>query len=509
MGQLQALAWLFFGRDGAISRRDWLLLTYSGALSLSTVILLTAMRHASGQTPLLPTLILSAAALVAEVKSVRLSPRAQISVSFVPIIFAAVVYGPLMAAIVGAASLLSDIGSPYLRWIMWVSSRSLAATGAGLIAQELGGQTSHSLRDIAPAVTLAMVVEQLGGFATTLCAATIRGGSFRDFRREASAVLLSIPLYAPVMALLVFGFREFSPWTITLFLLPAVAAQRLFVLYREQRQTSEELSTAIGRLERANLSFATGLVATLDARDRYTAGHSAAVAIYSRDIAVKLGLSDSDQELAHLCGLVHDIGKIGLPPGLLEKPGPLTLNERAAMEEHAAIGEGILLNVEGYEEIARTVRHHHERFDGEGYPDHLAGEDIPLVARLIAVADSYNAMTSDRPYREAMPSDVARVRLASAMESQLDPTVVAAFEEILSEEDDAYREARGGVFGIRSARLRRGGTRLRVGVGRGNQSRLRAGSDPELLEDMSNMDLHRRLRYEESLSNAPVGQPPR
>src|SRR4029453_17869659 len=102
---------------------------------------------------------------------------------------------------------------------------------------------------------------------------------------------------------------------------------------------SRDLGDANDTLERANLSFASALVATLDARDRYTAGHSAAVAIYSRDIAERMGLSDDQQQLVHLCGLVHDIGKIGLPAGLLEKPGALTLEERRLMETHSQIGE--------------------------------------------------------------------------------------------------------------------------------------------------------------------------
>ena len=133
------------------------------------------------------------------------------------------------------------------------------------------------------------------------------------------------------------------------------------------------------RLERANLSFASALVATLDARDRYTAGHSAAVAIYSRDIAKRMGLPDAQQQLAHLCGLVHDIGKIGLPAGLLEKPGALTFEERRLMETHPEIGERILAKVDDYAEIAGIVRHHHERFDGNGYPDGLAADEIPLL----------------------------------------------------------------------------------------------------------------------------------
>jgi HD-GYP domain-containing protein (c-di-GMP phosphodiesterase class II) len=141
-----------------------------------------------------------------------------------------------------------------------------------------------------------------------------------------------------------------------------------------------------------------------------------------------MGMSVEMQEHAYLCGLVHDIGKIGLPPGLLEKPGALTLEERRQMQEHSAIGERILAYVDEYSEIATVVRHHHERIDGQGYPDGLADEAIPLVSRIIAV--------------DAMPSRVARLRLAQAVESQFDTAVVAAFEAILAGADESYRTAK-------------------------------------------------------------------
>ena len=255
-------------------------------------------------------------------------------------------------------------------------------------------------------------------------------------------LLGTTPVYAPIVALLAFMYVQVSPWTLALFLVPAMAAQRLYGLYQEQRRLADDLSVANDLLERANLQFAAALIATLDARDRYTAGHSAAVAIYSRDIAERMGLIAEVRDQAYLCGLVHDIGKIGLPPGLLEKPGALTLEERRQMQEHSAIGERILAHVDEYSEIATIVRHHHERIDGQGYPDGLADETIPLVSRIIAVADAYNAMTSDRPYRDAMPSRVARLRLAQAVDSQFDTTAVAAFEAILAGADEDYRLAK-------------------------------------------------------------------
>jgi putative nucleotidyltransferase with HDIG domain len=255
-------------------------------------------------------------------------------------------------------------------------------------------------------------------------------------------------MYAPLVTLLVIAYEDLSPLTLPLFVVPALAAERLFVLYQDQMRLADDLLRVNERLERANLSFATALVATLDARDRYTAGHSAAVAIYSRDIAKRMGLSDPQQQLVHLCGLVHDIGKIGLPAGLLEKPGALTLEERRLMETHSQIGERILGKVEDYAEIAAIVRHHHERFDGNGYPDSLGGDEIPLLSRVIAVADAYNAMTSDRPYREAMPSRVARLRLAQAVETQFDTSVVAAFEAILAGASESYRLGKSADFAL-------------------------------------------------------------
>ena len=154
-----------------------------------------------------------------------------------------------------------------------------------------------------------------------------------------------------------------SPWTLALFLVPAMAAQRLYGAVSRAAAASRSIyPKANETLERANLQFAAALIATLDARDRYTAGHSAAVADLLPRHRRPHGAARSEvRDQAYLCGLVHDIGKIGLPPGLLEKPGALTLDERRQMQEHSAIGERILAHVDEYSEIATIVRHHHER----------------------------------------------------------------------------------------------------------------------------------------------------
>lgn len=402
-----------------------------------------------------PTLLFALGAIAAERGSIRLSPTLEVSVASTVYVFTAVVCGPLPAVVVGAVGLLADLPRrdgerPVLRWLTWTASRAITSGTVGLGATAVAHLTAAGFWSIVAATVAAFSIDAGLEFVLTPIAPAIRGRSTwgDTVRAVAPAVFGALPVQVPAVALLAYVYHAISPWSVILFAIPAVAAHRLLALYRQQRDTAEALGVANGRLARANLSFATALVATLDARDRYTAGHSAAVAIYARDIATRMGLSDREQELAHLCGLVHDVGKIGLPAGLLEKPGALSLEERRQMELHSEIGERILRNVDDYAEIAAVVRHHHERVDGNGYPDRLCGEEIPLLARIIAVADAYNAMTSDRPYRDAMPSRVARLRLAQAVESQFDTGVVAAFEAILTVASESYRIGTGDEFAI-------------------------------------------------------------
>jgi putative nucleotidyltransferase with HDIG domain len=378
------------------------------------------------------------AAALAQRGQVQMSGLLKVSISLFPILLAAVLFGPIGAMAVSVASMLGEETKPATRWILYASSRSLTGAVAGVVAAAL---TAESFASILVATAAAALCTQALDLAFAAIVYTLRGyGSpIAAIRQIGPVSLTGLPLYVPGVALLALGYESLSPAVLPLFLAPALAAQRSFVLYQAERKLAGDLAEVNKHLERANLSFATALVATLDARDRYTAGHSAAVAVYARDIALRMGLPEDQVQLAHLCGLVHDIGKVGLPPGLLEKPGALTLEERRQMEEHSVIGERILANVDDYAEIAKIVRHHHERWDGQGYPDGRVGDEIPLISRIVAVADAYNAMTSDRPYRDAMPSQVARLRLAQAVESQFDTSVVAAFEAILAAAPEAYK----------------------------------------------------------------------
>lgn len=161
---------------------------------------------------------------------------------------------------------------------------------------------------------------------------------------------------------------------------------------------------------------------TVDAKDIYTRQHSTRVAKFSREIAIRSGMFNEDEiEIIYRTALLHDIGKIGIKDDILNKKGRLTDEEFAIMKTHTTIGAGILKDVTLIKDVDKGAKYHHERYDGRGYPQGLAGEDIPIIARIVGVADSYDAMTSDRAYRKHLPEDVVRGELEKGRGTQFDP----------------------------------------------------------------------------------------
>jgi len=413
---------------------------YATFLAASSVVTALALIGAGYtlENPLALVFLCIASAL-AQRSQIEVSGVHTVSISLFPIILAAVLCGPLGAMAVSVASMVGDETRPFTRFVLYAASRSLTGAVAGLVASAFGLETFPSILAATAAAALCTQVLDLA-FAALVFILRGYGSPVAALRETGPLSLSGLPFYIPAVSLLAWGYlRPNGWWVLPLFLAPALAAHRSFVLYQAERKLAGDLAEANKHLELTNLQFATALVWTLDATNEYTAGHSAAVAIYAKDIATRLGLPDDQIQLVHRAGLVHDIGKVGLPPSLLDKPGALTLDERRQMEAHSVIGERILAKVDDYAEIAKIVRHHHERVDGQGYPDGLVADEIPLLSRIIAVADAYNAMTSDRPYRDAMPSQVARMRLAQAVESQFDTSVAAAFEAILTASSEEYR----------------------------------------------------------------------
>ncbi|MET1232866.1 MAG: diguanylate cyclase [Candidatus Limnocylindrales bacterium] len=190
-------------------------------------------------------------------------------------------------------------------------------------------------------------------------------------------------------------------------------------------------------LERGSFDVLQGLVIAIDTKDRYTKRHSDDVARYGLFLAEQLGVEPELRRTLYFAGLLHDVGKIGIPDTILRKPAALTADEYAIVKQHVALGDLIVRELPDIEAVRAGVRHHHERWDGTGYLDGLAGEDIPLVARILAVGDAFSAMTTSRPYRKALSTEEALRRLIDAADSQLDPSLVPIFVAAMESLPDA------------------------------------------------------------------------
>ena len=210
----------------------------------------------------------------------------------------------------------------------------------------------------------------------------------------------------------------------------AVAAQTL----EEAKASGGDATRIAGHLGDADASVARfdllhGLVMAVDAKDRYTKRHSEDVSRYATFLAERLGLEEDLVRSVRQAGLLHDIGKVGIPDKILRKPGPLTKEEYEVVKQHVALGSMIVRDIPDFDLVQAGIRHHHERWDGDGYLSRLSGEEIPLIARILAIGDAFSAMTTTRPYRKALGVAEALVRLEDAAGSQLDERLVKAFVE--------------------------------------------------------------------------------
>lgn len=225
--------------------------------------------------------------------------------------------------------------------------------------------------------------------------------------------------------------RELADLTVAFTAMRSRAVAKTTELETEAVQRTRELLAAYTALEESFRQTAAALAQALDARDRYTACHAMRTADLVRRIAILLKLPPDAQRTLVLAANLHDIGKIGVPEHILLKEGPLTSNERLVMQTHPSISATILEPVRGMEEVARLVRHHHERWDGKGYPDHLAGSEIPFGSRIITLADTLEAMCARRPYRDSLSPEAAMAEIRRCSGTQFDPELVeVAWPEI-------------------------------------------------------------------------------
>jgi putative two-component system response regulator len=204
------------------------------------------------------------------------------------------------------------------------------------------------------------------------------------------------------------------------------------------REKTAEVIAQQEKLKRLNVQIVMTFSSTVDAKDKYTNGHAMRVAEYSKEIAKRAGLSDEKAESIYLIGLLHDVGKIGIPDSIINKESELDDEEYELTKQHPELGWHILQNIPEFPELAIGAHWHHERFDGKGYPDGIAGMDIPEEARIIAVADSYDAMTSRRSYRDVLPQKVAREEIEKGIGTQFDPVYAKIMLQMIDEDKDYH-----------------------------------------------------------------------
>ena len=376
----------------------------------------------------------------------------RITLSAIPMIAAGYMFGPIGGAIAGLAAGLGLEARPrrptaksFFNVGLFVLS-SMAAAGAARPLAHAGVPEPLLLIACGAASGAAFYTVNVG----LLCLAIgLDTGQhpLQIWRERWAWMAPQTLLLAQVGVGIVPAYQAAGLYEIGIFALPVVVLQLAWRQYlahmnrsvEELREKNNELVQLAGSLQAANDTITAtyretldALITALDARDNEVQGHSYRVSVFSQEIATELGIQRDSPEFEAIArgALLHDVGKIGVRDAVLLKPGQLDASEWIEMKRHAEIGFGILHDVEFLRSAAALVRAHHEKFDGTGYPLGLKGEEIPLGARIFAVADTFDAITTDRPYRKAAPPQAAVAEIQRCSGTQFDPAVVEVFERI-------------------------------------------------------------------------------
>ncbi len=361
----------------------------------------------------------------AEFIPVDLPVSGAVSIGF-PIDFVLIlVYGPAFAMLITAlGALIGEIIEKQRRsWykiIFNASQFALSAGIAGIIYQEFGGVvgTSNITNYIVPATICAFTYYFINSSLFVIVIHLAEGISLWSiWKTKLKGIITTYVALAPIGFIMAMIYVTIGIWGIILFFFPLILARRSFELYTKMRKVYLETIRA--------------LAAAIDAKDPYTKGHSERVAETSVALAQELNLSDRDIENIEYTALLHDIGKIGIADNILGKNSSLTKKEFGKIKKHTIMGAKIIEPVDFLKNSYKAIYHHHEKYNGKGYPDGLKSEDIPLSARIIAVADAYDAMGSDRPYRKKLNHNKILRELKEQSGKQFDPEVVKVLISVL------------------------------------------------------------------------------
>jgi putative nucleotidyltransferase with HDIG domain len=403
---------------------------------------------------LLTGAILLVFAIASDQMAMRIrSSRVKVSGSFLALVVAMVLLGGAPAALIGVLAILAgwvrDRDRPHflLANLAFYASFPLAC---GLLFEAVREHWSLTADNAAFAgVVIALFALSLG-VNFLMVAAYIRhieGRKIWDTAKRALFPLLTSDLVAAVMAVGVsYVAINYGAGGLVLFGILLLAFQHLLAALLTSEERAEDLQKRTRQLASLQVGLLSAMLRTLDLRDRMTARHSAAVARYAREIAVAAGLSDAEQELAHTAGLLHDIGKFVFPDSILKGDSRLTDEQYEIVKMHPFHGSQVLAQIEGYGPVANIVLAHHERIDGTGYPNGIPGDEIPIIARIISVADTYDVMTSRDSYRRPVTSQTAIAELRRVSGAQLDGHLVEVFIAILATKDLSYRHGEDADF---------------------------------------------------------------
>jgi len=372
--------------------------------------------------PILFFIIISA---MAEFIPVSLPEGGEITIAFPIDLVVILVYGPALAMLVAIFSIIWELFRKNEIWyktIFNASQYSLAIGLAGLVYQYAGGMIGEQnfIKFIVPAALCAISYCLINSILVTGVLAIEK--NIKITRVYIINIKETLPSYlaeAPIGFIMAIIYVEIGILGILLFFFPLLLARRSFELYTKMRKMY--------------LDTIRTLAAAIDAKDPYTHGHSERVSWLAVKLARKLDFFDTEIEYIEYAAILHDIGKIGIEDRILGKKGRLTDEEYEKVKKHPIIGARIIESIEFLKKCSNTVLYHHERYDGKGYPEGLKGEDIPKLARLLAIVDSYDAMNSDRPYRKKLSAQEILAELENEAGKQFDPNMVKVFISLIRE----------------------------------------------------------------------------
>jgi putative nucleotidyltransferase with HDIG domain len=421
-----------------MSRRStWLIAGEVVVLVVACVIAALESSAADWEPPEL-FVVLLALAIGSDLLAIRHKAQ-RISGSFLAIVLAMALLGPAPAVVIGVVSVLVDqvrARNPLPRFITNLATYATFPLIGALLIDGVADALDLEDDDLGFALLIlgAFLVSNLLNFLAIAGDYVFhtRGSLAHEFRTIFVPVLPSAMVSALLCVLVAYvyirsGFAALSLLVVVLFVFQYLLRELLLSQERAER------------LAALQIGVLTSMIETLALRDRMTARHSAAVARYAREMAIALGRPAAEQELAHTAGLLHDIGKFAFPDSILLAEQPLTAEQWEVVRRHPADGARLVQRVDGYAPVAEIVLSHHERWDGAGYPRGLAGEEIPLAARLISVADAYDVLTARDSYRRPISSEDAVAELRRVGGSQFDPQIVETFASVLDAKDLSFR----------------------------------------------------------------------